>query len=442
MKFKAIIFDFDGTLIDSEKIHFRAYNEVFSKVGFTLCEKTYFEHYVGLSDDEMYQRIFSDNHLPYETHDVEDLKRSKTKAYKNLILPLLNEWPLIRSAFLGPVHIPKKIFKMAIPGYHFISAISHLAKKNFTSPRALAFLAGMGAHSMLPLKKQATSAIALTLIVLGHHKGWPLPKGGSQTIADALAAYYNSLGGVIQTDFSVNSLAQLPSSQIVLFDVTPKQLLQIGGDKLSRVYKWQLKKYRYGMGVFKVDWALSETVPFKAQSCRLAPTVHLGNSMDEIIQSEQAIWNGKDPENPFVIFVQPTIIDLSRAPDKKHTAWAYCHVPNGSVRSMTEVIEKQVERFAPGFRDCILARHAMNPADLERSNRNLAGGDINGGAANLWQLIARPVLSPTPYRTPLGGIYLCSSSTPPGGGVHGMCGYHASRIALSDLSRCSRLGKT
>jgi phytoene dehydrogenase-like protein len=254
-------------------------------------------------------------------------------------------------------------------------------------------------------------------------------------IANALAAHFISLGGKIETGFMVTSLNQLPSSHAILLDVTPLQLLQIAGQRLSSLYKWQLKRYRYGAGVYKIDWALSAPIPFKAPECRMAGTVHLGNSITEIAEGEQMIWKGKHPERPFVLLAQQSVFDPSRAPKGKHTAWAYCHVPNGSTLSQTEVIEKQVERFAPGFRECILARHTLNTADLENYNSNYIGGDINGGTQDITQLFTRPALRFSPYRTSAKGIYICSSSTPPGGGVHGMCGYNAARRALKDIFR-------
>jgi phytoene dehydrogenase-like protein len=286
---------------------------------------------------------------------------------------------------------------------------------------------------MLPLNKLTTSAIALVLMLAAHHKGWPVTKGGSQKLADALMQYFISLGGKAETGNMITSFKQLPSSKIVLFDVSPKQLLEIAGEKFSSSYKWQLKHYRYGMGVFKIDWALSQPAPFTAEQCRQATTVHLGNSFNEIVQSEQAAWSGKHSSNPFVIFVQPTVVDTSRAPRGKHTAWAYCHVPNSSTISMAAIIEKQVERFAPGFRDCISARFVMNTADLENYDPNYVGGDINGGAIDLSQLFTRPSLRLSPYTTSAKNIYICSASTPPGGGVHGICGYYAARQALKNV---------
>jgi phytoene dehydrogenase-like protein len=291
----------------------------------------------------------------------------------------------------------------------------------------------MAAHAIQPLTNAATSAIALVLMASAHLKGWPVPKGGSVSIANALASLFVALGGKIETDFYVNSMEQLPSSGVVLFDVTPKQLLQLAGHKFSSIYKWQLERYRYGMGVFKVDWALDAATPFTARECRVAGTVHIGNTFAEIALGEQQAADGKIPEKPFVLFTQPSLFDDTRAPSGKHTAWAYCHVPAGSTADMTCAIENQVERFAPGFKDRILARHTFDATQMEDYNHNYIGGDINGGVIDIGQLFTRPALRWSPYRTSAKGIYICSSSTPPGGGVHGMCGYHAAKRAMKDV---------
>ena len=354
------------------------------------------------------------------------------QAYEQLMNPLLKNWQNIRTAFLGPLHFSKNLFKVTRFAYRALAPASLFAKNNFKDEKLQALFAGMAAHSMLPLNKLTTSAIALILMLIAHKKGWPLIKGGSQKLADTLTAYYVSLGGKIEINNMITSINQLPSSKIALFDVSPKQLLQIAGENFSALYKWQLQRYKYGMGVFKIDWALSQPAPFTAHECRQATTIHLGNSFNEIMQSEQAVWNGKHPEQPLIIYVQPTIIDASRAPSEKHTAWAYCHVPNGSDIAMTDIIEKQVERFAPNFRDCILARHVMNTSAFENYNPNYTGGDINGGVLNFSQLFTRPALRLSPYRTSAKNIYICSASTPPGGGVHGICGYYAAKRALKD----------
>jgi len=267
----------------------------------------------------------------------------------------------------------------------------------------------------------------------GHRHGWPLPRGGSQRLADALVSYFRALGGEIQTGFWVKSLDQLPPARAVLLDVTPKQLLTIAGKSLSWLYRTQLGHYRYGMGVFKLDFALDGPVPWRAPEVRRAGTVHLGGTLEEIAGAEARTAENRHPEKPFVLLAQPSLFDPSRAPAGRHTVWAYCHVPHGSAVDRTEAIERQIERFAPGFRDRILARHAFSPAQLEAHNPNYVGGDINGGVQDAGQLFTRPVLRLSPCRTSAKGLFLCSSSTPPGGGVHGMGGYHAARVALRDV---------
>ncbi|MBA9076955.1 phytoene desaturase family protein [Rufibacter quisquiliarum] len=355
------------------------------------------------------------------------------KAYHRVTEALVKDWPQLAPAVLGPLRFPRHPIAMAQFGLKAMAPATTLANHYFKTLDARGLWAGMAAHSIIPLSHMATSAIGLVLMAQAHLHGWPLPKGGSQSIANALASYFTSLGGKIETGFHVKSLAQLPSSHAVLFDVTPRQLLEIAGDSLSSLYQWQLKRYRYGMGVFKVDWALSGPIPFTAAECRNAGTVHLGNTLEEIAASEQATWHGQHPEKPFVLLAQQSLFDPTRAPEGKHTAWAYCHVPNGSTQDMTQAIERQVERFAPGFRDLILARHTMNTGQMEAYNPNYIGGDINGGVISLSQLFTRPAVRPSPYRTSARGLYLCSSSTPPGGGVHGMCGYHAADQALKDV---------
>ena len=353
--------------------------------------------------------------------------------YKRIYTTLVKEWPSVRSAFLGPLHVSAYSRAKAKFAYYAVSPGIHFAKHQFDTDAARSLFAGMAAHSMLPLNKVTTSSIGLVLNILAHRNGWPLPKGGAQQITNALAACFKRMGGEIQTGYMVTSLRQLPPSQAVLLDVTPAQLLSIAGDRFSALYKWQLRQYKYGPGVFKIDWALSEPVPFINAKCRSAATVHIGGSMHEIYIGEDVISKGHIADKPFVLLVQPGVVDTSRAPEGKHTAWAYCHVPNGSRMDMTDIIEKQVERFAPGFRDCIIARNVMNTHDLEDYNSNYIGGDINGGAATATQLFTRPVVRLSPYRTSAKGVYVCSSSTPPGGGVHGICGYYAARRALKDL---------
>lgn len=354
------------------------------------------------------------------------------KSYSQLMEPLVKDWFSIAPDVLGPLHYPRHPLRMAAFGLKALpSAVSLAGRWQTTAAKGL--FGGMAAHSMLPLTKVTTAAIGLVLMITGHLRGWPLPRYGTVSIAKALEAYFVSLGGVVQTGFEVKSLADLPSSRAVLLDLTPRQLLQLGGHRWSSLYKAQLEKYRYGMGVFKIDWALDGPIPFTAIECRSAGTVHIGNTLEEITASEQLTWDGGHPERPYVLLAQQSLFDPSRAPAGKHTAWAYCHVPNGSRNDMTTIIERQIDRFAPGFRDRILARHVMDTAQLEVYNANYIGGDINGGAIDIKQLFTRPALRWSPYRTSEKGIYICSAATPPGGGVHGMCGYHAARRALKDV---------
>jgi phytoene dehydrogenase-like protein len=353
-------------------------------------------------------------------------------VYRKLVKPLVSDWASIDQDVLGPLGFPKHPIAFAKFGLHAIQS-AHAISRRFTTEKAKGLWAGMAAHSLQPLTNLASAAIGFVLLAAGHLRGWPIPKGGSQQIANALASYFISLGGKIETNFYVHSLRQLPAAKAILLDVTPKQLLEIAGHKFSSLYKWQLKRYRYGMGVFKVDWALDGPVPFTNDACRQAGTVHLGNTYKEIEHTEQLTWKGKHVENPFVLLAQQSLFDSSRAPAGKHTIWAYCHVPNGSTQDMTENIEKQIERFAPGFRDRILSRHVFNSNQLEHYNPNYIGGDINAGAIDIGQLFTRPALRLSPYRTSAKGIYICSASTPPGGGVHGMCGYHAATRVLKDI---------
>lgn len=353
-------------------------------------------------------------------------------AYLSLIEPLVESWPKIAADVMSPLHFPKHPLLMAQFGLNAMKSASWVANR-FVTEKAKGLWAGMAAHSIQPLTNYSTAAIGMVLSAVGHIHGWPIPKGGSQSIANALASYFVSLGGKIETGFMVQSLNQLPSSNAVLFDVTPKQLLQIAGDCFSPLYKWQLERYRYGMGVFKIDWALSGPIPFTSPECKMAGTVHLGNTFSEIAAGEQLSSSGGHPEKPFVLLAQQSLFDSSRAPEGKQTAWAYCHVPNGSTVDMTKAIENQVERFAPGFKDLIIARNVMNSMQMEAYNPNYIGGDINGGIIDIGQLFTRPALRSSPYRTSAKGIYICSSSTPPGGGVHGMCGFHAAATALNDV---------
>ena len=351
------------------------------------------------------------------------------RAYAKLITPFVENWDTLMDALLGPSSVRHPVV-MAKFGRHAIRSAEGLAKGLFETERARAMFSGVAAHSMVPLDKLATSGYALGLIIAAHAVGWPVSRGGAQQLANALVAYLQSLGGEVITDTPVESLAALPPSRVVLLDVTPRQVVRIAGDRLSRFYRSRLARYRYGPGVFKIDWALNAPVPWRAPECRRAGTLHLGGSLAEIAASERASWEGRDFERPYMLVTQASLFDPTRAPPGTHTLWAYCHVPHDSAVDMRERIERQIERYAPGFRDCIEEARVMSPADLERSNANLVGGDIAGGAADLAQLYTRPIASLNPYRTSIGNVFLCSSSTPPGVGVHGMSGYHAARVAM------------
>ncbi len=354
-------------------------------------------------------------------------------AYRRLLGPFVAHWDRLVPEILGPIlHVPSSPFTLARFGLQALRPASSLARSAFRGSRARGLFAGVAAHSIASLDKPGTSAIGLVLSAAGHACGWPIPRGGSQRIADALASYFRSLGGKIETNAPVETLESLPPARAVLLDLTPRQVVRIAGRRLPDKYKRSLNRYRYGPGIFKIDWALEAPIPWAYPECAQSGTVHLGNSLEEIEASESAAWNGKHAEKPFVLLAQSSLFDPSRAPAGRHTGWAYCHVPNGSTQDMTGQIEAQVERYAPGFRDLVLARHTRNTVQLEHSNPNLVGGDIGGGANDLWQLLARPVLALDPYRTPANGLYLCSSSTPPGGGVHGMCGYLAALSALKN----------
>ena len=352
------------------------------------------------------------------------------RAWRWLFEPLVANWEKLAPLLLRPLPLPRHPLALAQLGMRALWPATGLATWRFREERAKALLAGLAAHAILPLEKPITAAFGLILGTLGHTVGWPLPRGGSQRIADALAGYLQSLGGEIVVNQPVQTLAELPSAQAILLDVTPRQVLRLAGDQLPTGYRRQLEKYRYGAGVFKVDYALSAPVPWRAAECQQAGTVHLGGTMAEIAASERTMGQGHPAERPYVLVAQQSLFDETRAPTGKQTLWAYCHVPNGCPVDMTQRIEAQIERFAPGFRDLILARHVNSPADLERYNANYIGGDINGGAQDLAQFWTRPTLRLNPYTTPVKGLYLCSSSTPPGGGVHGMCGYHAAQAAL------------
>jgi len=359
------------------------------------------------------------------------LERDQT-AYRTLFAPLIERWDDLAPELLAPLHFPRHPLPFALFGMKALFPAQLLGRLSFKTAAARALFAGMAAHSFLPLERPLSAAFGLILTALGHVAGWPVAKGGSRGITSAMASCLQSLGGEIVTGCGIKTLADLPSARIVMLDITARQLESVAGSRLPKRYLRTLQRFRYGPGVFKIDWALSGPIPWLAEGCRRSATVHVGGTAEEIARGEREIWQGLHPERPFVLLAQPTLVDPSRAPQGKHVGWAYCHVPNASTVDMTEVIESQVERFAPGFRDLILARHTRNCLQYQRYNANFIGGDINCGVQDLRQFLARPKLL-APYRTPLPGVYLCSSGTPPGGGVHGMCGYHAASLALKDL---------
>jgi len=356
------------------------------------------------------------------------------RAYQRLMAPLVDSWQEILGDILGPLPLPPRHpFALMRFGLQAIRSARGLAESHFRDDSAQALFAGLAGHGMLPLEEITTSSIALVLGMLAHAVGWPIPKGGSQAIINAMAAYLNSQGGEIITGQAVKSLDDLPESKAVLLDITPRQIVQICGERLPSRYRQRLENYRYGPGVCKVDYALSGAIPWKSADCSRAGTVHLGGTLEEISSSERAVWRGEHPEKSLVLLAQQSLFDDSRAPEGQHTAWAYCHVPHGSNQDVSERITAQIERFAPGFRDLILAKHVYTATEMQSYNPNYIGGDINGGVQDWRQLFTRPVARWSPYTTPVKGLYICSSSTPPGGGVHGMCGYHAARSALKEI---------
>lgn len=354
-------------------------------------------------------------------------------VYRSLMDPITEDARRIQSSLAGSPRSPRHPLALASTGLRSMGTARRLAETVFAGEKARGLFAGNAAHSFLPLEKRPSALFGVVLGTLGHAFGWPMPRGGSQKIADALASYLRSLGGEVYTGVRVHDVDEVPKTRTVLFDLTPRQLLEVAGEHFTESYRDALKRYRYGPGVFKLDLALDGPIPWEAKECLRAGTVHLGGTLDEISAGEAAVGRGEHPERPFVLLAQQSLFDDTRAPEGKHTVWAYCHVPNGSTFDMTGRIEDQIERFAPGFRGRVLARSAWGPADLERQNANLVGGDINGGYMDLRQLFGRPTLGVNPYSTPASGLFLCSSSTPPGGAVHGLCGYMAARSALRYL---------
>ena len=351
-------------------------------------------------------------------------------AWIRLMQPFLRHWPAFADSVLRPIRIPRHPWLMARFGLQGLRSGAALARATFTGEKARAFFAGCAAHSILPMDAPGSASFGLVLALAGHAVDWPIVRGGSQRLTDAMAAYFQSLGGEIRTSHAVRRLADLPPYRAALFDVMPAAMERIAGDALPASYRQRLRGYRHGPGVFKLDWALRAPIPWTAPECATAATVHLGATLDEITDSEDAASRGRIAERPFVLVAQQSLFDDSRAPRGAHTGWAYCHVPRGSATDMTERIERQVERVAPGFRDLIIARSVMAPAAVEARNANMVGGDVAGGANDLAQFMFRPLVRWNPYTTPNKQLFLCSSATPPGGGVHGMCGYWAAQAVL------------
>ena len=364
-----------------------------------------------------------------------DALGSDAKAYRRLIEPLLDRSDDLFRNILAPIGIPASPILMTRFGLRGLPSSRHLAYSRFRDERVRGLIAGMAAHSILPLNSWLTASVAVMFLVTVHCTGWPFPAGGAQALADAMTRYLESLGGKIKTGSTVRSLDDIPRCKAMFFDVSPRNLVSIVGKRLPQRYRDKLIKFKHGPGVFKVDWALREPIPWTAEACRRAGTVHVGGTFDEVAQSEKAAWQATPSDRPFVLVAQHTPFDSSRAPQGHHTAWGYCHVPAGCDVDMTERIENQLERFAPGFKDVILDKHVMTPCAFEQYNANYIGGDITGGVMNWKQILARPTMGKNPYQTPDPEIFLCSASTPPGGGVHGMCGFHAAQSALRSVLR-------
>lgn len=356
-------------------------------------------------------------------------------TYRRVMEPLVADWEKIMYEFLGPLRFPHHPLAMARFSLFAPWPARALAQTLYRGDKARALFGGLAAHSIQSLDHMPTAAFGFMLAILGHAVGWAIPKGGSQSIANALVAYLKSLGGEVETDARVDDLNALPPAKAILLDVTPKQLISLAGARLPNSYVSALKRYRYGPGVFKMDFALSEPIPWRAEACHQAGTVHVGGRLDEVAASERAMARGEHSQRPYVLLAQQSLFDDTRAPAGKHVGWAYCHVPSGSTVDMSEAIIAQIERFAPGFRDCILAVHTRNSQQFEAYNPNYVGGDINGGVQDLLQLFTRPVWRFPPYATPNPSLFICSSATPPGGGVHGMCGYFAAQTALAGILR-------
>jgi phytoene dehydrogenase-like protein len=359
--------------------------------------------------------------------------KSDSAAYHALMTTLVDDWPRLEDSILGPLRWPRHPVALARFGLQALQSADRFVHRRFVDEPARALFAGIAAHGMIPLDRRPSAAFGLVLGALAHVVGWVLPRGGAQSIATALAAHLRALGGDIVTGASVKTVDEFPTARAILCDLSPAPLLRIAGHRFPSRYRRALERYRYGMGAFKVDWALAGPIPWRSEACARAGTVHLGGTFDEIARSERQAWSGRVPAQPFVLLTQSSLFDPSRAPAGQHTAWAYCHVPHGSPVDMLASIERQIERFAPGFTGRVLARSVLTPADLERRNANFVGGDISAGVANLRQMFVRPTWRW--YSTPVRGLYICSSSTPPGVGVHGMCGYFAAKLALKEVLR-------
>jgi phytoene dehydrogenase-like protein len=354
-------------------------------------------------------------------------------VYRSLVEPLVARWDALSADLLGPLRFPGHPLALARFGLSALQSAEGIARRRLRTERARALFGGLAAHSFLPLDKAVTAGFALVLGAAAHAIGWPFVRGGAQRFTDALVAVLASHGGALTTGRRVVSLDDLPPARSVLLDLTPRQVLAVAGPRFPARYRKRLADYRYGPAAFKVDYALSGPVPWRAEGCRRAGVVHLAGSFDEIAAAERDVWAGVVPERPFVLFAQPSLFDATRAPAGQHTAWAYCHVPHACAEDMTARLEAQIERFAPGFGARVIGRSVRGPAALEAGNANLVGGDINGGAQDLRQFFSRPTLRVDPYATPAEGVFICSSSTPPGGGVHGMCGHLAALAALERL---------
>jgi len=356
-------------------------------------------------------------------------------AYTRLMQPLVDAGDAIIEHILSPLSLPRHPVKLARFGLRGVQSAQRLATQWFTQQRVRGMFAGLAAHATLPLDRPLTAAVGLMFAIAAHRGGWPMPAGGAQQIVIALRRYFESLGGEVVTSAPVCSLTDVPLARAILLDVSPRNLCRIAGDALPAAYRRKLQRFRHGPGVFKLDWALDGPIPWTSPLCKLAGTVHVGGTLDDVAAAEQAPWDGEVAEHPFLLVAQQSLFDASRAPQGKHTGWAYCHVPHGSEVDMTERVEAQLERFAPGFRSLILQRQITSPGDLQQYNENYIGGDISGGVMDAWQLIARPVIGLNPYATPNPKLFLCSASTPPGPGVHGMCGFHAATAALRTTLR-------